>query len=318
MVNKVKLGLSNLEVSPISFGGNVFGWTLDEKKSFEILDAYADAGFNFIDTADVYSAWIPGNKGGESETIIGKWMKSRGNRAKMIITTKLGFDLGEGNKGLSAAYVKKAVDASLTRLQTDYIDVYLSHLDDEATPVSETLIAFNALIDEGKVREIGTSNLSAERIEASLKFTKENNLKSYICLQPQYNLYDRQKFETEYLTLVEREKLAVTPYYALASGFLTGKYRTDADLSKSPRGGGIKNQYFTDRGDKILAAMDSVSAEVNAPLSEIALAWQLHKPYITAPIASATSIEQLNSLIRAASLQLTNEQVTRLDEASAF
>jgi aryl-alcohol dehydrogenase-like predicted oxidoreductase len=318
MTQKIKLGQSDIEVSPINLGGNVFGWTLNEKKSFEILDAYEAAGFNFVDTADVYSAWVSGNKGGESEAIIGKWMKSKGNRDKIIVTTKLGSDLGDGNKGLSAAYIKKAVEASLKRLQTDYIDIYMSHYDDPEIPVEETMTALNDLIKDGKVREIGASNLPTGRIDESIQFAKTNGLKSYISLQPLYNLYEREKFETEYLPLVEKEKVAVTPYYALASGFLTGKYRTEADAGKSPRGKGITDEYLNERGKRILAAMDQVAEEIKVPLSEIALAWQLHKPFITSPIASATSIEQLKSLIHAASLQLSKEQVQLLDEASAY
>ncbi|UYW01463.1 aldo/keto reductase [Flavobacterium agricola] len=316
--SKVALGNSNLQVSKICFGGNVFGWTLDEKQSFEILNTFTETGFNFIDTADVYSAWVPGNAGGESETIIGKWMKERKNRHEIVLATKVGMDMGNGNKGLSAAYIKKAVDASLQRLQTDYIDLYLSHQEDLDVPVEETMQAFNDLIKAGKVRELGASNSTAKRILVSNQFAKNNNLKGYVSLQPQYNLYDREGFEKEYLELVETENLAVTPYYALASGFLTGKYRTDADVSKSIRGGGIHKNYLNDRGLRILTAMDQVAKETNAPLSEIALAWQLHKSYITAPIASATSVNQVKSLLQAASLQLTAQQVALLDQASKY
>ena len=292
MANLISLGNSDIKVSKISFGGNVFGWTLNEKQSFEILDTFSETGFNFIDTADVYSNWIPGNQGGESEIIIGKWMKERGNRDKMIIATKVGMDMGNGNKGLEPAYIRKAVE--------------------------DILSTFNDLVKEGKVREIGASNISAARLQESLDFTKSNSLKSYISLQPLYNLYDRAAFETEYLNLVTQEKIAVTPYYSLASGFLTGKYRHEEDLNKSPRGGGIKNTYLNERGLGILAAMDQVAKEVNAPLSEIALAWQLHKPYITTPIASGTSVAQVKSLLNAAELQLTSEHVALLDEASKF
>jgi aryl-alcohol dehydrogenase-like predicted oxidoreductase len=314
-MRKVKFGPSDLQVSPISFGGNVFGWTLDEKKSFDILDALVASGINFIDTADTYSTWVPGNQGGESETIIGKWMKERGNRNELVIATKLGGDMGGGKKGLSAKYVEEAVEASLKRLGTDYIDLYQTHYDDPETPVSETMVALDKLVKAGKVRYLGASNLSAERIAESNQFAQENNLAPYISLQPLYNLYEREKLEKEYLPVVEQYHLAVIPYYALASGFLTGKYRGEQDLSKSPRGGGMK-QYFNDRGWAILKAMDEVSAETNAPLAQIAIAWQLHKPSITAPIASATSQAQVKDLAAAASLALSDGQMEQLNKAS--
>lgn len=314
-MRKVKFGQSELQVSPISFGGNVFGWTLDENKSYEILDALVASGINFIDTADTYSTWAPGNQGGESENIIGKWMKERGNRKDLVVATKLGGDMGNGKKGLSAKYVEEAVEASLRRLGTDYIDLYQTHYDDPETPVSETMEALDKLVKAGKVRYLGASNLSAERITESNQFAQENRLASYISLQPLYNLYDREKLEKEYLPIIEQHKLAVIPYYALASGFLTGKYRGEEDLSKSPRGGGMK-QYFNDRGWSILKAMDEVAEEVNAPLAQIAIAWQLHKPFITAPIASATSEAQIKDLVAAASLTLSAEQVEKLDKAS--
>jgi len=317
IVNTRKLGTSGLMVSPLTLGGNVFGWTVDEAASFKILDAFFDAGFNFIDTADIYSNWAPGNKGGESETIIGNWLKKTGKRKDVIIATKLGTDLGGGKKGLSAKYMKQAVEASLKRLGTDYIDLYQSHIDDEETPVDETMSAFNQLIAEGKVRCIGASNLSAERIKASNDFARTNNLESYISLQPCYNLYDRLKFETEYSKLLQEEGLGVIPYYSLASGFLTGKYRSDADLDKSKRGQGVK-KYLNERGFKILAAMDVVAREQNVPVAQIAIAWLLHKPLVTSPIASATNISQLNEILHATTLSLTKEQMTKLDLASAF
>ncbi|MEO8961729.1 MAG: aldo/keto reductase [Ginsengibacter sp.] len=316
-MEKKKLGKSDLLVSPLTFGGNVFGWTIDEEKSFQVLDAFSAAGFNFIDTADGYSRWIPGNHGGESETIIGNWMKKTGNRKDVIISTKVGADMGDGKKGLKANYIKEAVEASLTRLQTDYIDLYQSHHDDLGTPVSETMSALNKLIKEGKVCYIGASNLSAERVKQSNAFARENNLQPYISLQPLYNLYSRQKFEEEYLKLVTDEALAVIPYYSLASGFLTGKYRSEADLDKSPRGHGIK-KYLDDRGLSILAAMDQVAAEQNVQLSQIAIAWSLHKPFITSAIASATNRKQLDELIQATSLKLSNEQMVVLDDASIY
>jgi len=316
-MEKRKLGISDLLVSPLTFGGNVFGWTLDEPRSFKILDAFVDAGFNFIDTADTYSKWVPGNQGGESETIIGNWLRKSGKRKEVVIATKLGGDLGGGKKGLSAKYIKEEVEASLKRLQTDYIDLYQSHYDDADTPVSETMTAFNGLIKEGKVRYIGASNLAAERIKESNGFARKNNLQPYVSLQPLYNLYSRQKFEEEYLKLVRDEHLAVLPYYSLASGFLTGKYRSESDLDKSPRGEGIK-KYLDERGLKILTAMDKVAAEQQVELSQIAIAWLLHKPFITSAIASATKEKQLNELIKGSSLQLSGEQMAALDKASAY
>jgi len=317
MENKRKLGTSDLVVSPLTLGGNVFGWTVGEPSSFKILDAFLEAGFNFIDTADVYSMWAPGNKGGESETIIGNWLKKNGNRKDVIIATNLGNDMGDGKKGLNAKYMKQAVEDSLKRLGTDYIDLYQSHIDDPGTPVEETMSAYNELIKEGKVRYIGASNLSAERIKASNDFAHANDLEAYISLQPLYNLYDRQKFENEYSKLVQDESLGVIPYYALASGFLTGKYRSDADLDKSKRGQGAK-KYMDERGMKILAAMDEVALEHKVPLSQIAIAWLLHKPLITSPIASATSELQLAELLQATTLTLTQEQIARLEQAGAF
>ena len=318
MQNKRKLGVSDLLVSPIAFGGNVFGWTLDESKSFKILDSFVDAGFNFIDTADSYSRFAPGNQGGESETIIGKWLKKNGKRKDVIIATKLGSDMGDGKKGLSAKYMKAAVEASLKRLQIDYIDLYQSHYDDPETSPEETMSAFNDLIKEGKVRHIGASNFTADRIRQSNDFARKNNLAEYICLQPLYNLYDRQKFETEYAQLVEDEKLAVIPYYALASGFLTGKYRNDDDLDKSPRGQSVKKKYFNERGYSILSAMDEVANALEVPLAQVAIAWLLHHPLITAPIASATSEKQLSELLNSTTVRISADHVKMLTEASAY
>ena len=316
-MEKRKLGNSDLLISPLTFGGNVFGWTIDEEKSFKLLDAFFESNFNFVDTADGYSRWVPGNHGGESETIIGNWMKKRGNRKGMIIATKVGADMGNGKKGLKVNYIKEAAESSLKRLQTDYIDLYQSHHDDLDTPVSETMTAFNELIDEGKVRYIGASNLSAERIKESNDFARKNNLQPYISLQPLYNLYSREKFENEYLKLAADEGLAVIPYYSLASGFLTGKYRSEKDLDKSPRGNGIK-KYLDARGLRILTAMDKVAAEQKVELSQIAIAWMLHKPFITSAIASATKENQLDELIDATNLKLSKEQINALDEASAY
>lgn len=316
-VNKKKLGKSDLLVSPLTLGGNVFGWTLNEAASFKILDSFVETGFNFIDTADIYSIWAPGNQGGESETIIGNWLKKSGKRKDVLIATKLGTDLGGGKKGLRANYMKQAVEASLKRLGTDYIDLYQSHIDDAETSVDETMIAFNQLITEGKVRYIGASNLSAERIKASNDFARDNKLQPYISLQPLYNLYDREKFENEYSNLVKDESLGVIPYYSLASGFLTGKYRSSADLDKSKRGQGVK-KYLDKRGYSILAVMDEIASEQKVPISQIAIAWLLHKPLVTAPIASATNEGQLTELLHATTLILTQEQIARLDHASAF
>lgn len=317
-MEKRTFGKTDLTVSPIAFGGNVFGWTLDEQQSFKILDAFIDAGFNFIDTADVYSAWVPGNKGGESETIIGNWIKKRGRRDDLVIATKLGVDMSDGNgkKNLSAAYMKDAVEASLKRLQTDHIDLYFSHYDDENTTVQETMEAFNQLITEGKVRYIAASNLSADRIAESNRFAAENKLAGYVGIQPLFNLYDRETFEQEYLPLVEKEELAVANYYALASGFLTGKYRSEADLNKSPRGGGIK-KYLNDRGFAILKALDEVSAQYDTKPASVALAWLIAHPFVTAPIASATTLDQLDALVKAVQLELSDEAIYLLNKASA-
>lgn len=312
---KIQFGKSELQVSPIAFGGNVFGWTLNEAESFKILDTLFENGFNFIDTADSYSTWAPGNKGGESETIIGNWMKARGNRSEMVIATKLGTDLGEGKKGLSASYMAKAIEASLHRLQTDYIDLYQSHQEDVNTEVSETIDAYNLLIRAGKVRYIGASNIPAERIRLSNDYARKNGLDGYISLQPLYSLVERSKFENEYLGLVQEEDLAVMSYFALAGGFLTGKYRSEADFGKSPRGGGM-GKYLNEKGLGILAAMDEVSAQTGKPLSQIALAWQLQKSYITTPIASATSVDQVHDLVSSITLTLTHSQMEALDEAS--
>ena len=314
-VNKITFGKSDLQVSPIAFGGNVFGWTINEAESFRILDEFYDNGFNFIDTADSYSIWVPGHVGGESETIIGKWMKTRGNRKDMVIATKLGTDLGNDKKGLSAKYMKEAVDASLSRLQTDYIDLYQSHQEDPNTEAGETIEAFNQLIKEGKVRYIGASNFSSEQLKKSNQYARDHALQGYISLQPNYNLIDRQPFEKESLDIVREEGLAVMNYFSLASGFLTGKYRSEEDFGKSPRGYGM-SRYLDGRGLAILDAMDIISAETERPLSQIALAWLLSKDYITTPIASATSTGQLRDLMDSVTLKLSVEQLKRLDDVS--
>jgi aryl-alcohol dehydrogenase-like predicted oxidoreductase len=301
-----------LMVSPLCLGGNVFGWTADEATSFKVLDAYADAGLNFIDTADVYSTWVPGHKGGESEVIIGKWMKARGNRDKLVIATKVGSEMGPNQKGLSKSYIGSAVEASLQRLQTDYIDLYQSHRDDLDTPQQETLGAYEELIRDGKVRAIGASNFTAARLKEALDISAELGLPRYESLQPKYNLSDRAEYEAELEPLCRREEIGVIPYYGLASGFLTGKYRSDADFGKSVRGGRMA-AYLDDRGRRILAALDAVAARKNATPAQIALAWLMARPGITAPIASATSVEQLRDILKSAELKLTKEDMQRLD-----
>ncbi|MBX3584375.1 MAG: aldo/keto reductase [Rhizobiaceae bacterium] len=315
-MQKRRLGRTDLEIAPLVLGGNVFGWTADEKTSFQILDRFVDAGLNAIDTADAYSRWVPGNKGGESETIIGKWMKSRGNRDKVIVITKVGSDMGQGRKDLSAAYIARAVEASLQRLQTDAIDLYLSHWPDDSVPYGETLGAYQRLIEQGKIRWCGCSNLDAGQLEAALRVASQRKLPRYDVLQPEYNLYDRSSFDGPLRDLCMREDIGVITYFALAKGFLSGKYRSEADLGKSPRGEGIRD-YLNARGTRILAALDSVSARHDAKPAEVALAWIIARPGVTAPIASATSIEQTDSLVRAARLQLTPVDLQELDTASA-
>jgi aryl-alcohol dehydrogenase-like predicted oxidoreductase len=312
-----QLGKSSLKFSPVTFGGNVFGWTVDEKRSFELLDALVAAGFNTIDTADVYSSWKPGNIGGESETIIGKWLKERKNRSSVIIATKVGSDMGQGKVDLSKNYIRKAVNDSLNRLQTDYIDLYQTHQDDAGTPVEETLEIYSELIKEGKVRFIGASNLTPERFKASLEASEKNGYPRYESLQPCYNLYDREGYEKELEKICLDEQIGVISYYSLASGFLTGKYRLEEDFSKSQRGAGTK-KYLDARGFKILKALDETAAEYNTTQAAIAIAWLLARPSVTSPIASATNISQLNSLIQAAELKLSAETIARLTEASSY
>ena len=314
-MEKRKLGNSDLQVAPIAFGGNVFGWTIEEQTSFDILDQFTADGFNLIDTADVYSRWNPGNQGGESETIIGNWMKSRKNRDQVIISTKVGGDMGSGRKGLSKDYIITEVEASLKRLRTDYIDLYFSHFDDPETPVQETLSAYDELIKAGKVRWIGASNFPAERLKEALDASARDNLPKYQVYQPEYNLYSREKYEQEYEQLILDNQLGVINYYALASGFLSGKYRSEADLNKSPRGGGVKN-FLNDRGFKILEALDQVSGQYNSNPAAVAIAWLIARPSITAPIASVTNTIQLQSLKDAAGLQLSKEDISMLDQAS--
>jgi aryl-alcohol dehydrogenase-like predicted oxidoreductase len=316
-MEKRKLGNTSLEVYPVTLGGNVFGWTIDEKTSFEILDGFTGAGFNFIDTADVYSRWMPGNKGGESETIIGNWMKEKKNREEIVLATKVGSDMGGGKKGLSKKYILQAVEDSLKRLQTDYIDLYQTHFDDESTPIAETLEAYDILIKEGKVRHIGASNLTPERLRESIETAAANSLPAYQTFQPHYNLYDREKFENGLEPLCLGNGLGVLNYYSLASGFLTGKYRSEDDLGKSQRGGGIA-KYLDDRGFKVLAALDEVAKQLNTTQATVALAWLIHRPSVTAPIVSATSLKQLDSIIKAPDLPITAHEIELLTQESAW
>ena len=308
-----RLGRSALETAPIAFGGNVFGWTVDEPASFALLDAFVDAGFNLIDTADGYSAWVPGNKGGESETIIGKWLRRSGKRDKVLIATKVA-KLAR-RPGLSAANIALAVEDSLRRLQVDAIDLYQSHQDDPATPIEETLGAYAKLIEQGKVRAIGASNFSAARLAESLAVAKKYNLPRYESLQPEYNLVARAGYESELEPLIRKEDIGVISYYGLASGFLTGKYRSEADLSKSARGQGVR-KYLDARGLRILAALDEVASRHAATPAQVALAWLIARPGVTAPIVSATSVAQLEEILAAARLQLAAEDIAVLNAAS--
>ncbi len=315
-MQKRSLGKSGISIAPLMFGGNVFGWTADEATSFKLLDAFVAAGFDAIDTADVYSKWVPGHKGGESETIVGKWLKARGRRDKVVIATKVGMEMPGIGQGLRRDYILTRVEDSLKRLQTDYIDLYQSHTDDKATPLEETLAAYAKLIEQGKVRAIGASNYEAPRLAEALKTSAAKGLPRYETLQPLYNLADRADFEKALQPLCVKEGIGVIPYYSLASGFLTGKYRSDADLGKSPRGARAKG-YLNDRGRRILAALDAVSARLGAKPGQVALAWLMTRPAIAAPIASATSLAQLEEMLAAARLQLDAEAVKQLDAASA-
>jgi aryl-alcohol dehydrogenase-like predicted oxidoreductase len=311
------LGKTGLSIAPLVFGGNVFGWTADEKTSFDLLDAFTGAGFNAIDTADAYSRWVPGNKGGESETIIGKWLKRSGiARDKVVIITKVGSDMGQGRRDLRKAWIIEEVENSLRRLQTDHIDLYLSHWPDPETPYEETLEAHAGLVKAGKVRAFGASNLDAGQLQASFEAADRAGLPRYGALQPEYNLYDRAGFEGPLADLCRKEDIGVITYYSLASGFLSGKYRSKADTEGKARGGGVA-RYLDDKGLRILAALDSVSAETGAAPAEIALAWLMAKPAVTAPIASATSLAQLASLTKAAALTLSADQMAALDRAGA-
>jgi aryl-alcohol dehydrogenase-like predicted oxidoreductase len=309
------LGRSPLSIAPLAFGGNVFGWSADEKRSFELLDAFVDAGFNLIDTADVYSAWVPGNRGGESETIIGRWLKASGKRDQVLIATKVGK--WAEHKGLSPVNIQQAVDGSLRRLQVDCIDLYQAHEDDPSVPLAETLGAFGRLIEQGKVRAIGASNYGADRFAEALKVSAEHGLPRYESLQPEYNLVERDGYERGLEPLARREQVGVICYYALASGFLSGKYRSEADLAKSrARGAGVR-KYLDARGLRILDALDRVAASHQATPAQVALAWLIARPGLTAPIASATSVEQLYELLGAVKLTLAPDEIALLDQASA-
>ncbi|HZL40467.1 MAG TPA: aldo/keto reductase [Pseudolabrys sp.] len=306
------LGQSDLHIAPLILGSNVFGWNVDEKTSFAILDTFADAGLNAIDTADSYSRWVPGHPGGESETIIGNWLKNSGKRDKVLIATKVGEDMGEG-RSLKKDYILRACEASLKRLQTDRIDLYQTHFDDEVTPVEETMQAYAQLIAAGKVRAIGASNMSPTRLLASLAASKRLGLPRYETLQPLYNLSDRNEFETEFEPICRREKIGVIPYYGLAAGFLTGKYRSLADADRNPARGGRLKKYLDARGLRILKVLDAVAARHSALPAQIALAWLIGR--ITAPIVSATSVKQLGEIIKAPELKLSGEDIAALDRA---
>jgi len=315
-MNRRKLGNTGFDVAPLAFGGNVFGWTVDERTSFRLLDAFVDAGFNLIDTADSYSRWVTGHQGGESETIIGRWIAARGRHDDVVVATKVGSDMGLGHRCLRKDYIIRSVEGSLRRLQVDTIDLYQSHWDDETTPLDETLEAYATLLAQGKIKAIGASNLSAERLRQALDVSARNDLPRYLTLQPPYSLYDRATFEGPLAALCIRESIGVISYYALAAGFLTGKYRSEADFAKSARGEGMA-KYLNPRGLRILAALDGVAARHSATPAQVALAWLIGRPGLTAPIASATSLAQLDELIAATRLVLDANDMKTLDNASA-
>jgi aryl-alcohol dehydrogenase-like predicted oxidoreductase len=311
------LGRSNLRVAPLCLGGNVFGWTATEAASFAVLDALVSAGLNFIDTADVYSVWVPGHHGGESETVLGNWLKRSAKRQQVVIATKVGMEMAPDRKGLSAAHISRSVEESLRRLQTDHIDLYFSHCDDASVPMEETLGIYQKLIAEGKVRAIGASNFSAARMTEALDISRRNGLPRYEVLQPHYNLYARSDYETSLEPLCLEQQIGVVSYFALASGFLSGKYRTPADVSKSARGKGIVDKFLNERGLRILGALDEVGRRYSASPATVALAWQIARPSITAPIASATTLDQLSELIAATQLKLDSAAIEQLSAASS-
>ncbi len=311
------LGNLNIAVSPIMLGGNVFGWTIDEQQSFAILDRFVERGYNFIDTADVYSRWKPGNRGGESEIILGKWFKQTGKREQVVLATKLGMDMGDGKEGLSAKYIREAVEVSLRRLQTDYIDLYQTHRDDPNTPLEETMRTLNDLVREGKVRLVGASNYSGRRLRAAIEVARNAGWDSFQTLQPHYNLAHREEYEHDLAPVVAEYSLGVVPYFSLAAGFLTGKYKSIEDAKGANREGAV-SKYFDKRGMRILAALAAVAGETGVSQASVALAWLLSRPGILAPIASATKVEQLDDMFAAAELQLSAEQLSALSAASAY
>lgn len=316
-MQKRKIGRSDLMVAPLGLGGNVFGWSADEKTSFQVLDAFVAAGFNLIDTADVYSRWAEGHEGGESEAIIGKWMKARGNRASIVLTTKVGSEMGADKKGLSSSYIKSAVEASLKRLQTDYIDLYLSHWEDPQADPEDTLRAYADLVKAGKVRVIGNSNHSAATMRDMLAISARHGWPRFENLQTHYNLYDRAGYEAELEGFCVDNEIGVTSYFSLAKGFLSGKYRSPADFSKSAARGDEMGKYLNERGLRILGALDAVSKVLGATPAQVAIAWLIARPSLVAPIASATSVAQLQDLIKATTIDLTPSQIAQLTEASA-
>ncbi|HTA84390.1 MAG TPA: aldo/keto reductase [Bacteroidia bacterium] len=315
-----ELGKSGIKVGKLAFGTNVLRWTIDDAMAFKLLDAFTGSGLNLIDTADVYSKWVPGNTGGESETVIGKWMKQNNKRKDVIIATKVGHTMGMGNgmKGLSKKYIMQAVEASLRRLQTDYIDLYQSHEDDLNTPIEETLETYALLVKQGKVRAIGASNFKADRLEKSLEISKKSGYPSYQTLQPQYNLYDRAEFEKDLEPLCLKKNVGVICFYGLAKGFLTGKYRTKEDASNGAHGSRVVTNYMNDRGMRILKALDEVSKQHSSNPARVALAWLMARPSITAPIASATNLKQMEDLVQSVHLNLNKGDIESLNTASAY
>lgn len=317
-MKKRSLGQSGITIAPLVFGGNVFGWTIDEKQSLPVLDAFVDHGFNMIDTANMYSSWVTGNQGGESESIIGNWVKQRGGREKIIIATKVGMPMGDGSQGLAHDYILKSAEESLRRLQSDYIDVYFAHQDDANTPLDETLAAFDLLIQQGKVRTIASSNYTAPRLQETLNTSNAKELPSYTIHQPEYNLFDRAGYEDELEQVCVANGLGVITYFSLASGFLSGKYRNQDDLGKSKRGAGAIEKYMTDRGMTILSALDTVADKHNTNVAAIALAWVMSRPSVTAPIVSATNTVQLGELAQSAHINLSEDDINLLNAASAY
>lgn len=310
------LGRSGVQVAPLCLGGNVFGWTATEAASCAVLDAFVRAGLNFIDTADTYSVWVPGHRGGESESVIGTWLKRSANRKDVVIATKVGMEVAPGRKGLSAAHITRSAEASLRRLQTDYIDIYFSHCDDPSVPMEETLLAYQKLVAAGKVRAIGASNFTAPRLAEALAVSRKHGLPRYEVLQPHYNLYARSDYESSLEPLCLEQQIGVVNYYALASGFLSGKYRRPADAAKSPRGKNIVEKFLNERGLRILAALDDVGRRYGSSPATVALAWQIARPSITAPIASATNVDQLDELAAATRLDLDRAAIEQLNFAS--